>query len=76
MFYSVLQQKLRASDYSSVVEFVADVRLLLENTKRFYPLSSSEHQTAITLETAFLGEMGERLQERGECSTHTHTAPI
>jgi hypothetical protein len=49
-----IQQKLKTEEYVSLPLFLADVRLLIDNTKLFYKPSSVEYKRSTALERSFL----------------------
>lgn len=49
----VLQQKVKTEVYGSLSSFLADVQLMLDNTRLFFDPLSSEYQQATALEATF-----------------------
>lgn len=49
----IFQQKIKTDEYDSLSSFLADVRLIFDNTQLFFEPSSSEYQQAMTLEASF-----------------------
>ena len=49
----VLQQKVKTEVYSTLASFLADVQLILDNTRLFFQPLSTEYQQAMALEAAF-----------------------